>query len=105
MSTLSITWTITRPSTRTLTCGAWDGKVKMTFVPKYGPAGGAGEEKEYAQIWDRSVSVASRCPGKGSAKDKLVLNTAARQIRCAKEEEEITTEMEEPAISRRRRQT
>ena len=36
-----------------------------------------------------------RCLGKGSAKDKLVLNTAVWQVLNAKEEEEMPTEMEE----------
>ena len=43
--------------------------------------------------------MARRCLGKGSAKDKLVLNTLVRQVLCAKEEEEMPTEMEEPVAS------
>ena len=55
-----------------------DGKVRISFTPKYVAAGGAseGEEKEYAQIWERHILVATRCLGKGTAKDKLVLDSA-----------------------------
>ena len=53
-----------------------DWKVRISFTQKYEPAGGAGEEEEYAQIWERSISVARMCLGKGKAKDKLVLNAA-----------------------------
>ena len=49
--------------------------------------------------------MARRCPGKGSAKDKLVLNTAARQVLCAKEEEEMPTEMEEHVASNSKEKT
>ena len=54
-----------------------DGKVRISFTPKYVAAGGAGkgEEKEYDQIWETHISVARRCLCKGTAKDKLVLDS------------------------------
>ena len=34
-----------------------DGKVKISFTSKHEAAGEAGEDKEYAQIWERNISV------------------------------------------------
>ena len=71
--------------------------MKITFVPKYEAAEGAGEEKEYAQIWERNISVARRCLGKGAAEDRLVLNTAVwRALNARKVEEELPMEVEKP---------
>ena len=44
-----------------------DGKVKISFAHKHEAAEGAGEEKEYTQIWERNVSVARSFLGKGTA--------------------------------------
>ena len=41
------------------------GKVKGSFGTKHEAAGEAGEDKEYAQIWERNVSLSRRCLGKG----------------------------------------
>ena len=57
-----------------------DGKVRISFMPNYMAAGGAGEEQEYAQIWERHISVARRCLGKGIAVDKLVLVSAFSSV-------------------------
>ena len=42
-----------------------NGKVKISFTPKHEAAGEADEDKEYDQIWERNISVARRCLGKG----------------------------------------
>ena len=66
--------------------------------PSHQSTGGAseGEEKEYAQIWERHISVARRCLGKGKAKDKIVLDSAMWHILCAEEEKAgVPMEVEE----------
>ena len=75
-----------------------DGKVRISFTPKYVATGGAGEgeENEYAQIRERHISVARRCLGKGKAKDKIVLDSAMWHILCAEEEKAgVPMEVEE----------
>ena len=61
--------------------------MRISFRSKYGVAGGAGEDREYAQIWERPTSRARRCLGKGAAADKLVLDSALRQVLRAEEME------------------
>ena len=56
------------------------GKLKISFRSKHGAAGGAGEDQEYAQIWERQINRARRCLGKGAAADKLVLDSALEQV-------------------------
>ena len=70
--------------------------MKISFRSKHEAAGGAGEEQEYAQIWERKVGTARRCLGKGTAADKLVLDCALKQVLGAGEREpEIPMEYEE----------
>ena len=61
--------------------------MRISFRSKYGAAGGANEDREYAQIWERPTNRARRCLGKGAAADKLVLDSALRQVLGAKERE------------------
>ena len=70
--------------------------MKISFRSKHEAAGGAGEEQEYAQIWERKVGTARRCLGKGTAADKLVLDCALEQVlETGEREPEIPMEYEE----------
>ena len=85
-----------------------DGKVRISFTPKYVAAGGAGEgeENEYAQIWEWHISVARRCLGKGKAQDKLVLDSALWHVLCAEEEKAgVPMEVEEHGAGDGRKET
>ena len=77
--------------------GLTDTQTSPNRLKKYEPARWAGEgEEEYAQIRERSISVARRCLGNGKAEDKLVLNAAACYVLNTKEEKhEVPMEMEE----------